>query len=125
MTDFAHVEPHQAEIHDTLINWSLWVKPGHPSYMHPMWAKSRSNAWQWHVPEHRPTCDILKAQRTEKAVSKLPEKHRYAVRWCYVHRGHPAKAAKKAGVTIDGLYKLVRDGRQMLIDRVNTYANSD
>ena len=93
--------------------------------MHPMWAKSRSNAWQWHVPEHRPTCDILKAQRTEKAVSKLPEKHRYAVRWCYVHRGHPAKAAKKAGVTIDGLYKLVRDGRQMLINRVNTYANSD
>lgn len=117
MIDFAEVEDKHRTIHAELINWALWVRPGMPSYIHPMWAKARSNAWQWHIPEHRPTCNIIDAQAMEKRISKLPATQRAAVRWCYVWRHHPNKMARQLGVTLGGLQKAIRDGRQMLINQ--------
>lgn len=61
--------------------------------------------------------DPLDAQRLEKAVSALPEAHKFAVRWCYVYRGNPARAARHIGETQEGLARLIEAGRVMLINR--------
>lgn len=114
--DFSHVEPHQSAVHDRLLNWARWVTPGSPSMVSPMFRQYRSHAWQWHTPEIRLTCDSLDAMAVEKIVAKLPAKHRDAVRWAYVHRCTPAIAIREMGVSYDGLAKLLRDGRQMLIN---------
>lgn len=115
--DFHHVEEHQRDMDKRLENWSLWLRVtdglGRP---HPMWANCKSNAWQWHPPEIRETCDMIDAQRMEKLVYSLPEKFREAIRWSYVYKFPPAKACRALAVTMDGLQLLVRNGRQMLIN---------
>lgn len=115
--DFHYVEPEHKSMDDRLCNWALWLQTSKGGYIHPMWAKARSNAWQWHTPEYRPTCDILDAQAMEKAVCALPEKHRKAVQWHYVYKFSPTAMARELGVSLDGLNDLVRVGRQMLINR--------
>jgi hypothetical protein len=116
--DFFIVEGHQIEIHRRLENWSrtvgVWRATGKT---HPMWAKSQSNSRQWHEPELREPTDMLDGHNIEKAVAKLPDNNRDALRWNYVWCGGPLHMARKLGVTKDGLLKLVRDGRQMLINR--------
>lgn len=115
--DFHHIEDGHKEIDKVLQNWARWVRVSHVSWVSPMFRQAQSNSRQWHQPEIRETCDILAAQAMEKAVYHLPERHRFAVRWHYVFQGSPAKAARNCGVTLDGLAKLARDGRQMLINR--------
>ena len=114
--DFNHVEPNHHLIDADLQNWALWVRVSHrsPWTASPMFRQCRSNAWQWHTPEYRENCDLLAAQAMEKAVSKLPERHRAAVRWRYVFKGSPRKMANALGLTLDGLAKHARDGVQML-----------
>lgn len=60
---------------------------------------------------------MLDAQAMEKTVAALPEKHRTAIRWHYVYPVQPFKVQKALGVTEQGLYGLVRDGRQMLMNK--------
>ena len=117
--DFARVEPHQSAIHDRLRNWARWCAVRPQSRVHPMWMHCKSNAWQWHTPEHRETCDLIDAQAIEKVVGTLPTKHRSAVRWCYVYRFAPAIAVRELGLSYDGLYQHVRDARQMVINLVD------
>ncbi len=117
--DFARVEPHQLPIHERLRNWARWCCVRPQSQVHPMFRNYRSHAWQWHTPEHRETCDLIDAQALEKVVSTLPTKHRAAVRWAYVWRFTPAIAVREYGLTYDGLYKHVRDGRQMVMNLVD------
>ena len=126
MIDFQTVEPHQDAIHERLINWADWVSVRHGTAIHPMWRQAKSNAWQWHIPEYRKTCDILDAQAIEKEIAKLPAQQRDAVRWCYVYRTHPRAAMKRLGLSAEGLLKAIRDGRQMLINRIreNTYTHT-
>jgi DNA-directed RNA polymerase specialized sigma24 family protein len=118
LIDFFLVEDHQLGIHARLENWARcievkWVRGA----IHPMWAKSRSNSRQWHEPDLREPTNELDGHAMEKAVALLPIPHRDALRWNYVHRGGPLHAARKLGVTKEGLMRLVRDGRQMLINR--------
>lgn len=115
--DFHHVDEHQRDMDARLVNWAQWVKPRSPSWVSPMFRQARSNAWQWHAPEHRQTCNILDAQAMEKAVCQLPEKHRTAIRWHYVYPVPPHKVQRALGVTEMALYQLVRDARQMLMNR--------
>lgn len=118
LIDFFLVEPHQLGIHARLENWSRWVAtPRLYGITHPMWAKAQSNARQWHEPDLREPVDTLDAQAMEKAVFHLPEPHRDALRWQYVWKGGPLHMARKLGVSKDGLMRLVRDGRQMLMNR--------
>jgi DNA-directed RNA polymerase specialized sigma24 family protein len=114
--DFNTVEPGHHLIHADLENWALWVRVSHrsPWTAPAMFRECRSNAWQWHTPEHRENCDLLAAQAMEKAVSKLPPTHRAAVRWRYVFKGSPRKMANSLGLTLEGLAKHARDGVQML-----------
>lgn len=117
--DYFRVEPHHAAIHERLENWASWVQVRQPSWISPIWKLGKSNGRQWHQPEHRPNCDILDAQFIEKAVYKLPEKHRAAIRWCYVYRYGELKFRREHGLTPDGLMRLLRDARQMLINRLD------
>ena len=116
--DFHHVEEKHNAIHSALLNWSRWVSVRHNiGHVHPMWAKSRSNAWQWHQPIQRDATNALDAQRMEKLVQGLPDPHKQAIRWAYVYRTSPAAACRNMGTTHEGLAQFVRDGRQMLCNR--------
>lgn len=115
--DFHHVPPEQQAIDAKLRNWSAWVKPRQVSQMASIWKLGKSNARQWHAPEIRETCDIIQAQAMEKAVYHLPEKHRDAIRWFYVHRTGPVRKCRDLGVTVEGLADLVSKGRVMLMNR--------
>jgi DNA-directed RNA polymerase specialized sigma24 family protein len=61
--------------------------------------------------------DGMDAQRIAKAVGHLPEPHRKALHWSYIRPVNPRRAASDLGTTLDGLALLVRDGRQMLVNR--------
>ena len=115
--DLHAVSEKHAAIDAKLVNWAAWVKPRSASWCSPMFRQAQSNSRQWHAPEIRQTCDIIGAQAIEKAVCKLPEKHRDAIRWHYVFPVAPAKVCRALGVSYEGLALLVADGRTMLINR--------
>lgn len=115
--DFHIVPEHQLPMHERLLNWARWVRVAHPRWQSPIWRLGKSNSRQWHTPEVREETDILDAQRMEKAVGRLPEKHRAAVRWHYVFRTTPIQARRMLGVTNEGLQRLVIDGRTILGNR--------
>lgn len=118
--DFHHVEPQHRAIHDRLQNWGRWVRSdGVRHGICPMFRQARSMAFQWHMPEFRETVDPLDAAKVEKAVSGLPSYHRDAVRWAYVVQCQPAPVMRALGVSDQGLYRYLRDGRQMLINRLD------
>jgi DNA-directed RNA polymerase specialized sigma24 family protein len=112
--DYHRVEDDQLDIHNRLLNWARWVIPRTSSAVSPMFRNYRSHAWQWHSPEHRQTCDTLDALAIEKTMYKLPDKHRQAVRWCYVYRCTPAVAIREIGVSYVCLATLVRESRFMV-----------
>jgi hypothetical protein len=112
--DFHHVEDKHGAIHGRLLNWALWLRPHTVGSITPMFRQAKSNAWQWHTPELRETCDTLDAMRLEKAMRYLPKKNRAAIKWCYIERKEPFKMRKVLGVTDQGLFDLVSDGRTML-----------
>lgn len=114
--DFAYVEEKHRAIHERLEEWAIWVKPRRHSSIHPMFRQYRSPP-SWVQTETRMSIDPLMAQATEKAVTALPNYHRAAVQWCYVFRSNPRKVCKALGVSHEGLGLLIRDGRQMLINR--------
>lgn len=53
----------------------------------------------------------------EHAVAVLSDKHRNSVRWCYVFQHNPLAVCKIIAVSKDESARLVKDGRQMLINR--------
>ena len=116
--DFHHVEAGHAEIHERLRNWALWLFGSNRARSHAMWAWCKP-AQHWDPVDLRGAVDPMDAVVIEEAVCKLPQGHRDAVRWCYVFRGNPKRAAQSLGVSMDGLWLLVRDGRQMLRNRLD------
>lgn len=116
--DYFLVEDRHLAIHSSLENWARWVRPRpHGWHVSPMFRQYRSKSWQWHTPEAKPTTNMPEAVAMETAVSLLPEKHRTAIRWCYVFQGHPAKIARDLGVSKQGLMELISAGRTMLVNR--------
>ena len=117
--DYNYVHERHAAIHARLENWRRWVivRP-HGWFTHPMWRNSRTSK-QWEVSPYIGTpVDTLDAVLMEKAVSALPEKHRAAVRWSYVHAGNPVAMARTLAVSKQGLAELVDAGRTMLQNRI-------
>ena len=124
--DFHFVEPHQIAIHDRLINWARYVKPhGLTVQMAPIWCLGKSNTRQWHAPEPRIEVDILDGMKLEKAVCALPHVHKGAIRWAYVFPTKPTKACAKLGLSEQGLLKAIRDGRQMLLNRIRESSEAE
>lgn len=117
--DYNLVEPHHEHVHARLVNWALWVRVRRYSSwpQSPIFRLALSNSRQWHVPEFRPTCDLLDAHLMEREVAKLPPAHRDALRWVYVWGGGPGRIAQRLGVSKHGLQSLVREGRGM-VDRM-------
>lgn len=115
--DFFYVEPQHQAIHADLENWARYVEVKGARWVGPIWRLGKSHGRQWHAPELRPEVDTLKGLAMEKAVAALPEKHREAIRWCYVYRGAAAKQIKLLAVTYEGLFALIRSGRTMLVNR--------
>ena len=116
--DFCYVPPEQEQMHERMGNWARWVRVRpHGWQTHPMWRKSLTSR-QWDIEPHISTAtDLLDALLIERTVSKLPEKHRDALRWFYVLRADPAGTARRLEVSRAGLMELVCDGRAMVANR--------
>lgn len=117
--DFHAVEPHQREIDRRLANWGRWCHGTTAPMTSPMFRmvppppRVRSDmAYQVGT-----VVDSADAVKVAKAVAALPQSHRTAINWCYVKPVNPRRACQVIGTTMEGLAKLVRDGRQMLINR--------
>lgn len=122
--DYFLVEPKHEAIHTRLENWARWCATRQHGWMSsPMFRLARSNSRQWHAPEIRPMLNLIDAQALEKAVGALPDANKAAVRWSYVFRSKPIKVCRFLGLMVgdkadhEALMSLVRDGRQMLINR--------
>ena len=117
--DFHAVEPHQRQIDARLANWAAWCNGswGGPATspmfrMVPPPPRVRGEiAYQTRI------VDKMDAAKIAKAVFALPEKHRKAVHWAYVRPSSPRKMCELLGLSMDGLAKHLRDGRQMLINQ--------
>ncbi len=117
--DFCYVPQHHEAMHARLGNWARWVRVRpHGWQTAPMFRMYQSKARQWHAPVIQTPVDTLDAVLVEKAVAALPEKHRAAVRWSYVHCGNPVAMARALAVSKQGLADLVGDGRTMLQNRL-------
>lgn len=116
--DFHAVRDDHLVIHQRLTDWASWVRVRpHGWQVAPMFRQYRSKAWQWHERELRAAINIPEAVEMEKAVSLLPEKHREAIRFCYVWCNNPPATARRLGVSKQGLMDLIHAGRVMLINR--------
>ena len=118
--DFHAVEQKHNEIHGRLQNWARWcngsdgggaTSPMFRLYMAPARARGAEHTWSGLA------VDGMDAQRIAKAVALLPEPHRRALHWSYIKPINPRRAATEQGTTLAGLAQLVRDGRQMLVNR--------
>jgi DNA-directed RNA polymerase specialized sigma24 family protein len=119
MVDFHAVEPHQREIDRRLHNWARWCNGTSVGLTSPMFRMA--------PPPPRVRGDLayasagavdrMDAQRIAKAVAALPAQHRASINWCYVKPVSPRRACQAIGVSMEELDRLVRDGRQMLINR--------
>lgn len=117
--DFFLVDDRHLEVHARLESWARWVRVRPQGWqVAPMFRQYRSKAFQWHTPELKPQTNIPEAVEMEKAVSLLPEKHREAIRFCYVFTGSPVAVARRLGVSKQGLMDLIAQGRTMLKNRV-------
>lgn len=117
--DFHRVEEKHADIHKRLENWAQWcngresgsISPMFRLYRSPARARGAESTWSG-VPVNGPD-----AARIARYVAQLPEPHRKALNWSYLKPVNPRRAASEIGTTLDGLLLLVRDGRQMLVNR--------
>lgn len=123
--DYHHVESDQQSIHVRLINWGMWNNQNGGQTVSPMFRQAKSNAWQWHLPEHRPNCDMLDAWKVEQLMRKLTRRERDSVVWCYVTRSKPIHACRLLGVSHQRLYDLVCSARKNLQKILDTVETSD
>lgn len=116
--DFHAVEPHQRAIDARLRNWGLWCNGSTAPMTSPMFRMT--------PPPPRVRGDIayscnnvdrMDAAHVAKAVAALPAPHRAAINWSYVKPVSPRRACQAIGTTMEGLALLVRDGRQILINK--------
>ena len=117
--DFHAVEEKHTEIHQRLLNWGRWCNGSGAPSTSPMFrlyqaaARARSSDGV----TYGTSVDTADASKIAKAVTALPAPHRAAINWSYVKPISPRRAAAAIGTTLDGLALLVRDGRQMLVNR--------
>lgn len=117
--DFHKVEDKHHDIHRRLQNWAKWCNGREAAGTSPMFRLYRSTA-RARGAEHTwalASVDGMDAQRIAKAVAILPQDHRKAINWAYVKPVSPRRMASEIGCTLEFLALLVRDGRQMLVNR--------
>lgn len=113
--DFNLIEPEHEEVDKRLTNWARWLHGGGGGGVAPM--------FKWYRPDNYGreyngvAVDGTDAQRIHKGVQALPDKHRVSVMWNYVTPRNPRRTCQIIGTSLEGLALLVRDSRQMLINR--------
>lgn len=117
--DFHKVEEKHAGIHARLVNWARWCNGSGGPSQSPMFRLfvSPARARGGEIAHFSVPVDKSDAIRIAKAVIALPEQHRAAINWSYVRPVSPRRAASSIGTTLEGLALLVKDGRQMLVNR--------
>ena len=115
--DFHAVAAEHIAIHERLINWQRYVSSGgRTGPIAPMFRGYRP--YLWPRESSGVVVDTLDGHEMEKAVGRLPPKHRDAIRWCYVFSYIRApKVCRLLGVSSEGLAGLIHDGRVMLKNR--------
>jgi len=116
--DFNYIEPAHRTIHDELLNWAKWGQTRPHYQVCPMFRMAKTNYRQWHLPEISVKVDSMGAAKIEKAVCKLPEAHRKAIKWAYITKTAPGRSTRGIAANDAALQQLVRDGRQMLKNRL-------
>lgn len=123
MSDLARIPTRHESINQRLEEWASWVRV-HPQAWatQPMFRYAKSNSRQWEVdPVIHVTINTLEAHETEKAVARLPDKHRTAIRWAYVFSWIKIHVVRRElGVTSDGISQLIDDSRDMLINKLKS-----
>lgn len=117
--DFHRVEEGHAEIHARLENWGRWCNGGDGPTVSPMFRMYRSPARARGAEDSWSGVAVngVDAARIARFVGQLPVSQRRALNWCYIKPITPKRAAAQIGTTYEGLALLVRDARQMLINR--------
>jgi hypothetical protein len=117
--DFHAVEEHQREIDARLINWGRWCNGSTALGVCPMFRMvPPPPRVRGDLSLTSDSVDGADAALIAKAVVALPSSHRAAVNWAYVKPVNPRKACVAMGTNMAGLAQLLRDGRQMLINRL-------
>lgn len=120
MIDLSEVPAHQQETHETLSNWARWCKAGRGgSDAHPM--------FRGYVPYLYPEAqgggipvDTLAALATQRAFTRLPCKHRLALRWCYCYPWiNIGRVQRELSVSRADLHWLIVDARQMMCNTMH------
>lgn len=114
--DFSHVDEKHREIHGRLENWARACHGGGGSSALPMFRLYRPDE-HWEGEAASIPIDHADAGKIARGVFMLPKPHGMAIGWCYVKKSPPRKACQALGVTMEGLWLYVRDGRQMLVNR--------
>jgi hypothetical protein len=117
VVDFNRVDPQQVEIHERLENWAKWQRGGHPGNVHPMFRHYRARNAE-SAPSASAEVDGLDAVAVQKVMKDIPQRHRIAVQWCYVQRGSHVKPCELLGVSKQGLFELIVQGRTMVVNRL-------
>ena len=116
--DFHAIRPEHQGIHDSLLNWVRVVRD---SQFHtrpqPMFRYYRS-AEVWITPDQQIPTDSEAGWKMERSIRNLPEKHREAIRWAYIHRRIPPhKQARRLAISVLVLGEMVHTARTMLKNR--------
>ncbi len=116
--DFSHVEPKHQAIDGRLVNWARWSVNKAATGASPMFRLYRAtDAAQVYGAQAAEPVDSIDAARMQAVVIRLPTPHRLAISWCYIKRTNPTRAAQEVGHSLEGLMRLIRDGREMLVNR--------
>jgi DNA-directed RNA polymerase specialized sigma24 family protein len=119
--DFHEVADSHVAIHLRLVNWARWCNGSGAPSTSPMFrlyiASARARSGDGVTYGGGSIVDTQDASKIARAVVALPEKHRAAINWAYVKPINPRRAAASIGTTLEGLALLVRDARQMLVNR--------
>jgi len=121
MIDLNHIPARHEAINLRLEEWARWVRVRPQAWvMQPMFRYAKSNTRQWETDPHiHVEINTLDAHEVEKTVAGLPDKHRTALRWCYVFAFIPVgKVQRELGLTRAALGQLLNDARDMMRNRL-------
>lgn len=119
--DLSSVPPSQWKMHDRLLNWAKWSRGTarfDRAISAPMFSLYRSTeARREYGAETSMPIDHADGTRIQVGVTALPDKHRRALHWFYLHPVAPGAMARELGLTMNGLAEIVIRARTMLQNR--------
>lgn len=127
MIDLSHIPARHDAINARLEEWARYVRYNPQAWgRQPMFAGYQSKARHWDAQPHiHIAINTLDAHEIEQEVSRLPDKHRAAIRWHYVWPWVPVgKVRRELVVTLDALAGLINDSRDMVKNRLKAKTNA-